>query len=114
MKETAKRFLSIAGSAMTIFLLAGTTFALFERAPRSFSITKLNTPTLVQVFSDVGTGFEEQYSSRQFVPRQSAWREIRLDLPKARIRQLLLHPAETAERSGYAISESWIHAERSA
>ena len=96
MKETAKRFLSIAGSAMTIFLLAGTTFALFERAPALLFDYQSNTPTLVQVFSDVGPGFEEQYSSRQFVPRQSAWREIRLDLPKARIRQLLLHPGQTA------------------
>ena len=96
MKETAKRFLSIAGSAMTIFLLAGTTFALFERAPALLFDYQSNTRTLVQVFSDVGTGFEEQYSSLQFVPRQSAWKEIRLDLPKARIRQLLLHPAETA------------------
>ena len=64
MKETAKRFLSIAGSAMTIFLLAGMTFVVFDRdaktAPALLFDYQSNTPTLVQVFFDVGTGFEEQ------------------------------------------------------
>ena len=103
MKETAKRFLSIAGSAMTIFLLAGMTFAVFHRdaktAPALLFDYQSDTPTFVQVFFDVRTGFK-RYSSRQFVPRQSSWREIRLDLPKARIRKLRLDPAETAGTFG--------------
>src|SRR4029434_4341533 len=104
MKGTAKRFLSIAGSAMTIFLLAGMTFVVFHRdaktAPALLFDYHSDTPTLVQVFFDVGKGFHEKYTSRQFVPRQSSWREIRLDLRKARIRKLRLDPAETAGTFG--------------
>ena len=99
MKESAKRFLSIAGSAMTISLLAGMTFVVFDRetAPALLFDYQSDTPTFVQVFFD---GDRIKDSSRQFVPRQSSWREIRLDLPKARIRKLRLDPAETAGTFG--------------
>ena len=89
---------------MTIFLLAGMTFVVFDRdaktAPALLFDYQSDTPSSVQVFFDVGTGFDEKDSSRQFVPRQSSWREIRLDLPKARIRKLRLDPAETAGTFG--------------
>ena len=102
MKETAKRFLSIASNAMTISLLAGMTFAVFDRDAKPALLFDYHstTPTTVEVFFDVGAGFEGQYSSRQFVPRQSSWREIRLDLSKVRIHKLRLDPAGNAGTFG--------------
>ena len=101
-KETAKRFLGFAGSAMTISLLAGMTFAVFDRDAKPALLFNYHstTPTTVEVFFDVGAGFEGQYSSRQFVSRQSSWREIRLDLSKVRIHKLRLDPAGNAGTFG--------------
>ena len=114
MKESAKRFLSIAGSAITISLLAGMTFVVFDRetAPALLFDYQSDTPTFVQVFFDVGTGFKD--SSRQFVPRQSSWREIRLDLRRHESASYDWIRPRPPEHSGCVISESWMQRERSA
>ncbi len=104
MDKIPKRFLGIAGSAVTIFLLAGLTFVVFngdgKPAPALVFDFRSNTPTMVEVFFNRSLGFEKKYSSRESVPRQSSWREMRLDLPKARIRRLRLDPADNTGTFG--------------
>lgn len=95
-KKFPASFQNFVKAALMIFLLAGLTVSVFVDDDAKSALVfdyKSDISTTVQVFFDVGMGFQETHSSRQFVVKQSEWREIKLDIPAAKVLNLRLDPS---------------------